>query len=40
MARLAIDGLEQGTVEIIADEISTFVRGQLGSGSRGSTPFA
>jgi NAD(P)-dependent dehydrogenase (short-subunit alcohol dehydrogenase family) len=33
VARLAIDGIEQGTVEIVADEISAFVRGQLGSGA-------
>ncbi|HVA08065.1 MAG TPA: SDR family oxidoreductase [Acidimicrobiales bacterium] len=38
VARLAIDGLEQGTVEIIADEISTLVRGQLGSGVAGLYP--
>jgi NAD(P)-dependent dehydrogenase (short-subunit alcohol dehydrogenase family) len=38
VARLAIDGIEQGTLEIVADEMSAFVRGQLGSGVAGLYP--
>lgn len=38
VARLAVDGIEQGIVEIVADEISAFVRGQLGSGVAGLYP--
>jgi NAD(P)-dependent dehydrogenase (short-subunit alcohol dehydrogenase family) len=38
VARLAIDGIEQGTLEIVADDISAFVRGQLGNGVAGLYP--
>ncbi len=38
VARQAIDGIEQGSPEIVADEISAFVRGQLGGGVTGLYP--
>ena len=38
VARLAIEGIEGGAAEILADEISTFVRGQLGDGVAGLYP--
>jgi len=38
VARLVIEGIEGGAAEILADEISTFVRGQLGNGVAGLYP--
>lgn len=38
VARLAIDGIEEGAAEIVADEVSAFVRDQLSSGVAGLYP--